>query len=949
MVLPLKKVDRVVYEIPKGTKSCMKVPARIYANETLLKKMETDRTLDQAANVACLPGIVKYSFVMPDGHQGYGFPIGGVAAFDPDEGGVISPGGVGYDINCLPPGTKVLTPLGYRLNIEDLRKENIVAVIDKSKGIIKETSILLFIHKHEKRLYKIKTKSGYVLRLSADHPILIKGKGMVKAEELEEGMKVALYPFSGVDYEKPKEFTIIKESEVSTNIRKELRKRNLLPLTSLNPKLPFLLKILGYALGDGVINGKQLRLYGKKEDLEEMKKDMERIGYRASISSRKRKHRVGKYVFNRVEYYLTVSAKSFTELLYRLGYPKGKKSEVKYYVPQFIFKLPLWMKRLFLAAYFGAELSKPKTINGYNFYMPELKVVKIKPLSENGKVFLKDLKKLIEEFDVKTTISKAYETEDKVCWRLLVKSEPTNLIKLYSRIGYEYNVERRKLSLAAIVYLKLKMRILEERRILRKIIKKEYVKGKPLTLVVKIYSNKVNQGFIERSIYEEIENVRIPMNFATFEEFVTKNSMGEVVFDEIEEIKVEKYNGPVYDITVSDEHHNFVANCFVVSNCGVRLIRTNLMFEDLKPKLRTLLDALNRNVPSGVGRGGRLRITISELNKVLLEGINWAIDRGYAWPEDREHVEERGCMGSADPDKVSQRAKQRGTPQLGSLGSGNHFLELQVVEKIYDRNVAKKIGIFNEGQIVVMVHSGSRGLGHQVASDYIHIMERAMRKYGIHVPDRELVSVPWNTREAQDYFAAMSSAVNYAFTNRTLITYWVRESFKQVFHEDYDKLGLELIYDVAHNIAKVEEHNVDGGRKKLIVHRKGSTRAFPPGHPEIPADHKDIGQIVLIPGSMGTSSYVLLGVKTGKEAFYSTCHGSGRLLSRAEATRRYRATEIIDALRKMGIEVRAASKRVVSEEAPGAYKPSDAVVKVVHEAGLSRILLKLRPLGVVKG
>ena len=384
-------------------------------------------------------------------------------------------------------------------------------------------------------------------------------------------------------------------------------------------------------------------------------------------------------------------------------------------------------------------------------------------------------------------------------------------------------------------------------------------------------------------------------------------------------------------------------------NCGVRLLRTNLMADEVRKRMRELVDTLARNVPAGVGRGGRIRLTISELDRVLLEGVDWAIDRGYAWPEDKEHIEEKGRMESADPDKVSQRAKRRGAPELGSLGSGNHFLEIQMVEEIYDRKAAERLGIHSVGQVVVMIHSGSRGLGHQVASDYIHVMERTMRKYGIYVPDRELVSVPWNSREAQDYFGAMSAAVNYAFTNRTLIAYWVRESFKQVFHEDPDKLGLELIYDVAHNIAKVEEHEVDGKRKKLIVHRKGATRAFPPGHPDIPRDHRDLGQVVLIPGSMGTASYVLLGVKTGNIAWYSTCHGSGRVLSRAEATRRYRATEIIQTLKSMGIELRAASKRVVAEEAPGAYKPSDAVVRVVAKAGLSRILLRLRPLGVVKG
>ena len=948
-MVTLKKVSELIYEIPKGSRPGMNVPARIYADELLLQKMRTDRTLIQAANVACLPGIVRYSFVMPDGHEGYGFPIGGVAAFDPEEKGVISPGGVGYDINCLPPGTKVLTSLGCRVNIEELSIDDRVVSISKKNKVKEEGEVVLFTSRYENTIYEVKTKSGFTLKATSDHPILTREKGMVRVDELEEGMEVAIYPFEGVDYEKPKEFTIIRGEKLPYTLKKELKKRGLLPLTSRNAKLPYILKILGYVLGDGTINGKQLEVYGSKEDLEEIGKDLEKLGYKAKIYSRKKTCKLKGYVFEHQEYALKVSAKSLVKLLAILGCPEGNKTQAKYRVPWFIFKLPLWMTRLFLAGYFGAELSKPKTINGYNFYMPELKIVKIKKLEKNAWEFLEGIKKLLEKFGIKAVIRKAYENEDKVCLRLLVRSDTENLIKLYSKIGYEYNSLRRRLANAAIVYLKLKQKIIEERKILRRILKEEYLQGIPLTVIVSKYRGKVNQRFIERSVYSEVKNTRIPKGLIRFEEYVKSKVEGDIVYDEVEEIKAKRYNGLVYDITVSNENHNFIADSFVVSNCGVRLLRTNLMLDDLKPKMKTLLDTLARNVPSGVGRGGLIRISISELDKVLLEGVDWAIDRGYAWSEDKEHIEEKGHMVSADPDKVSLRAKQRGAPQLGSLGSGNHFLEIQTVEEIYDRKAAKRIGIEDVGQIVVMIHTGSRGLGHQVASDYLRIMERAMRKYGIRVPDRELVSVPWNTREAQDYFAAMSAAVNYAFTNRTLITYWVRESFKQVLHQDIDKLGLELIYDVAHNIAKVEYHEVEGKWKKLIVHRKGSTRAFPPGHPEIPKDHKEIGQVVLIPGSMGTASYVLLGVKTGKEAFYSTCHGSGRLLSRAAAVRKYRASEVINALRKMGIEIRAASKRVVCEEAPGAYKPSDAVVKVVHEAGLSRVLLKLRPLGVVKG
>ncbi len=384
-------------------------------------------------------------------------------------------------------------------------------------------------------------------------------------------------------------------------------------------------------------------------------------------------------------------------------------------------------------------------------------------------------------------------------------------------------------------------------------------------------------------------------------------------------------------------------------NCGVRLIRTNLSIEDVKGKLKELINTLSVNVPSGLGSEGRIRVSVQELNEVLDRGVEWAVEKGFGRPEDPEHIEERGSWSLADSSKVSQRAKSRGAPQLGSLGSGNHFLEVQVVDKIYDQRIAKIYGIEHEGQVMVMVHTGSRGLGHQVASDYLQVMERAMRKYGIRPPDRELACVPYSTPEAQDYLKAMAAAANFAWTNRQLITHWIRESFRQVFHTDDDKLGLEIVYDVAHNIAKIEEHAVNGKRMKLIVHRKGATRAFPPEHPEIPKDHKEAGQVVLIPGSMGTASYVLAGVENGARTWYTAPHGAGRWMSRAKALRTYRADELIGSLSSKGIYVKAASKRVLAEEAPGAYKDVDRVAIVADKVGIAKLVARLRPIGVTKG
>ncbi|ACP45508.1 protein of unknown function UPF0027 [Sulfolobus islandicus Y.G.57.14] len=384
-------------------------------------------------------------------------------------------------------------------------------------------------------------------------------------------------------------------------------------------------------------------------------------------------------------------------------------------------------------------------------------------------------------------------------------------------------------------------------------------------------------------------------------------------------------------------------------NCGVRLLRTNLDYKDVKPKLAQLVEELHRNVPSGVGSEGKVKLTSQQLDQVLAEGVAWAVDKGFGWKEDMNHMEQHGSWELADPSKVSPIAKQRGASQLGTLGAGNHFLEIQVVDKIFDPQIAKAIGVDHEGQVMVMVHTGSRGLGHQVASDYLQIMERAMKKYNIQLPDRELAAVPFESREGQDYFHAMASGANFAWTNRQLITHWTRESFGRVFGVDPEKLDLNIVYDVAHNIAKIEEYVIEGKRKKVLVHRKGATRAFPPGSPEIPADHRNIGQIVLIPGSMGTASYVMAGIPEGRRTWFTAPHGAGRWMSREAAVRNYPANVVVETLAEKGIVVRAATRRVVAEEAPGAYKDVDRVAKVAHEVKIAKLVMRLRPIGVTKG
>ena len=384
-------------------------------------------------------------------------------------------------------------------------------------------------------------------------------------------------------------------------------------------------------------------------------------------------------------------------------------------------------------------------------------------------------------------------------------------------------------------------------------------------------------------------------------------------------------------------------------NCGVRMLRTDLRLKDIENKLSELINALYENIPCGIGSKGKLRFSEHEIREVLVEGARWAQKKGFGWKEDILHTEEEGRLEGADPDRVSRRAMERGRPQLGSLGAGNHFLEIQIVEEIYEKEAANILGL-ESGQITVMIHTGSRGLGYQVCDDWVKSLVNALRKYHIDVPDRQLACAPIDSKEGKDYFAAMACAANYAWTNRQFIVHWVRESFERVLKKSAETLGMRQIYDVAHNIAKFEEHTVDGKKLKLCIHRKGATRAFGPGSPYIPEDYRSVGQPVLIPGDMGTNSYILLGTdKAMSETFGSTCHGAGRVMSRHKAISVTAGRYIKDELKEKGILVRAKEVKTLREEMPDAYKDVNKVVDIVDRAGISKKVAKLRPVGVVKG
>lgn len=989
---PLEKIDDYRWKIPKSYMSGMKVPGIIYADENLLKGIKHDKAPQQVANVACLPGIVKYSLAMPDIHWGYGAPIGGVAAFDVEKG-VVSPGIVGYDINCLFGDSKILLDNGAYLQIKDF--ENIFShkkllCINFERKNREETSIIRFMKiKPTNRVLEVKTLNGNRVIATEDHPFWTPD-GMIPLKSLNIEDAVAMYPFDGVPYEESSDEIIIDENDIKKlllsigkdsrghgleQIITQLKKRGLLPLRYNSPQLPYILKVMGYNFGDGSIYFNKKRgkgftwFYGKKDDLEEIRRDIEKIGFLCSRAySRVRDHEINtpysRLKFRAESFSCKVSASGFAALLACLGTPLGNKVNQAFRVPNWIMKAPLWQKRLFLAGFFGAEMSSPKTMtgHGYNFYCPTVSMNKHKEFIDNGKEFLTDLSNLLKEFDVLThRISERVEYKGKdgkvsIRLRLMVSAKPDNLINLYSKVGFEYNRKRSMLSNVAAQYLKMKESVIKEKERLAHEARELATAGlSAKSAYEQLDSTYVNLRFVERSIYGDgKEKPRMSPDAITFDEFFEYTTAGMdnsgMIWDTIESIREIDFNDYVYDFTVNHDDHNFIADNFVVSNCGVRLIRTNLREKEIRSKLDVLMHALFSKIPAGVGSKSDIRVNKSEETKIMIEGSRWAVEkRGFGTKEDLEHTEERGCMQGANPDKVSERAFERGKKQSGTLGSGNHFLEVQVVDEVYDKEAA---GVFNiaEGDITVMIHCGSRGFGYQVCDEYAKDMVKCLSKYHISVPDRQLACAPVTSNEAQDYIGAMKCAANYAWNNRQCLTHMVRKIFENVFETGEKDLGMALVWDVAHNIAKFEKYDIDGKEKLLCIHRKGATRAFGPEHPALPQDYLKLGQPVIIPGDMGRNSYILVGTKKAEEeTFGSTCHGAGRLMSRKAATRAEGRYTLLKDLEAKGIKVMAAGKGTLAEEAPYAYKDVNDVVEVVHRAGLSKKVCRMRPIGVIKG
>jgi len=974
----LKKISDAVYEIPK--EGSMNVPGRIFVSDKLLKLIKEDKSIQQVKNVASMPGILKYSYAMPDMHMGYGFSIGGVAAFDA-ETGVITPGGIGFDINCLIRDSKILSEHGYFKSIQDFEedfieintsnseytlkskiiKNKLVSFDIGQKSFSSKEAVYFMKRKHSDLIYEIKTKFGYKIQVTGDHPILSK-QGMIKAKNLVKDQKVAILPFKGVKYEELHNQVLVDEDIFTTQQKSELKKRNLLPFSLNNPKLPIITKLFGYLLGDGLVYflGKKgfVNAYGYEEDLKEIQKDFKKLGFSARIYSRKRKHSIptkyGLVEFESENYELHVSSKSLAKLFVELGFPPGNKTANSFLIPDWIMNSPLWIKRLFLSGFFGAELSKPRTHTKTGFDCPTISINKNTKHLENAREFSIQIIKLLEEFGVNThklqqrkDYFNKYGPTHRI--KIQISSREDNLLNLYEKIGFSYNKKREFLSHFAILYIKEKKLLTKKRSEIAQKIKEYKKKGLTLREVQKILTSDItNARFIERHYYENAGQ-RITLSFPSFKKFVEEKNK-EIqkygcLFDTIQSISKKPYDDFVYDFNVKGTH-NFIADNIVVSNCGVRLLATNLKESDVRPKIKELLEEMFKKIPCGVGRGSDIHLDDKELEKVMTMGAKWAVNNGYGNEDDLIHCESNGCLPWPKPSKVSHKARARGRKQLGTLGAGNHFLEIQFVDEIYMPDVAEKFGIREKGQIVVMIHCGSRGFGHQICSDYLRRMEDEYSQLISKLPEKDLAYAPFNSKLGQDYFGAMACAANFAWANRHIIGHNVRESFRKIF----PKSELKTIYDVCHNIAKIEQHNINGKQQKVIVHRKGATRCFPAGHPDVPEAYRDVGHPVLIPGSMGTASYVLVGMPgTLDIAFGSTAHGAGRVMSRKQANKTFKGDQVKKDLEKKKIFVKSASWRGVSEEAPGVYKDIDEVIKVTEKAGISKAVSRLRPIGVIKG
>ncbi|MBW2991378.1 RtcB family protein, partial [Candidatus Woesearchaeota archaeon] len=671
-----EKVNDHLFVIKKSGR--MKVPVKIFVSEKLLNKLKEDNSLKQGVNVASLPGIYKASIMLPDAHQGYGFSIGGVAAID-FEHGCISPGGIGFDINCLTMDSKILCEHGYFKFIQSFENDfdevenahpeyslktkklrnSLVSFDISQKSFSSKQAGFFMKKKHSGTILEIETKLGFKLQITEDHPILTRN-GMVESKDLLKHQEIAILPFKGVEYKEPENRILVDEEIFSKQEKNELKKRGLLPLTLKHDKLPIITKLFGYLLGDGTIyfSGKKgyVNAYGPEEDLKEMQNDLKKLGFSAKIYSRVRDHKIptryGKVEFTNKTYELHTPSKALAKLFCELGYPEGNKTSMPFSVPSWIHTSPLWIKRLFLSGLFGAELSSPRTHTKTGFDCPTLSINKNSVLLDNVREFCIQIMELLEEFGVETYrllqrkdfVNKQGPTHR---LRIQISSKEDNLLNLWEKIGFSYNKKRDNLSHIAMTYIKSKKIMTKKRKEVALKTKKLKKKGLKLKEIQKLLESPItNKRFIERHYYENASH-RLPLDFISFKEYVKlkEKNLKEhgCLFDSIKSIKKKEYNNYVYDFNIP-RTHSFVANNVVVSNCGVRLLTTPLKKNDVEPKIKALLESLFRNVPSGVGSESFIRLSDAELDSVLSKGAEWAVEQGYGFKEDLERCEEGGRM-----------------------------------------------------------------------------------------------------------------------------------------------------------------------------------------------------------------------------------------------------------------------------------------------------------------
>jgi tRNA-splicing ligase RtcB len=964
----LHRVRDYVWEIPQDHEEGMRVPARVLASEALLEEISDDKTLQQLKNTTHLPGIERYALCMPDGHQGYGFPVGGVAGIDAEDG-VISPGAVGYDINCLTGESDVRLSFGRKLPIEDLEERFEDERVVVADGDRTTSEVQLFTKSEGRAVYNVETDTGRTLRATGDHPFRTP-EGMVEVDDLTEEDEVLVHPLEGIEHEEPDGFTVLTEADFENEnpqLVSFLKRKGLLPLKSTDDAFARLLKLAGFHTGDGAFSGKRTWFYADPEDLQSIREDVSALGFTPSqVYSRERDHDIDGNRFSRTGYSVKVGAHGFKQLLVRLGVPDGSKVDSDFTLPEWFDRLADWQRALYLSAFFGAEMNAPSAVSKTNLYCPKVSQKRREPVADAGEEFLEGIARTLADLGIATSDVERFDAdkEDTERLRLGIKNDSKNLVRFFSEVGYRYNREKRRKAVLAVQYLRRKEQVRERRGDVSSEVATLADGGTDVSELKE--RDEIDERFFERSAWSgRSGRPRPPADFPTFDEFRRSTEVHEnlTVCETIESIEPDGTE-TVYDIGVAHEAHNFVANGLVVSNCGVRMVKTDLTYGDVEGEEEELVDALFDAVPSGLGGGGVVQGDQATVEAVLERGVDWALEEGYAVQSDLDHCEDEGRRPDADPSAVSKKAKDRGRNQLGSLGSGNHFLEVQRVTDVFDADIADAYGL-REDQIVVLIHCGSRGLGHQVCNDYLRDIEQAHSGLLSQLPDKELAAAPAGSQLAGDYYGAMCAAINFAWVNRQLITFRTRKVFAEVFGEPWEDLGMELLYDVAHNIAKKEVHDVGVGpegrpagdgeavdreEKELYVHRKGATRAFPAGRPEVPSAYRDVGQPVIIPGSMGAGSYVLCGGEASMgETFGSTAHGAGRLMSRTRAKDEFWGGDVQDELREQKVYVKANSGATIAEEAPGVYKDVDEVVRVSDALGIGEKVVRVYPVCNIKG